>query len=637
MKRMAQCLIWMAGIGLLMAKSTTSSAMEVTLATDGQAAAVIVVSETPSPAANLAALELQHHVALISGARLTIQTPGEKAEGARLLVGQSAATRALDLRSQDFGPQEYLIRFLPNTIVLLGRDWEDTPENRHEPGRGTNWQTTLAQWRQDVDYAAATGQEGGAKPITLPGLFDDQGTCYAAYDFLERFCGVRWYGPSPVNVVHRASSALTVTGHEIRRSPAMKYREGIGGGWPIVKAQWDDPTPDQLNLYWRRLRLGGEKWGGNHSFMSFQDRFLRKNPERPELFEEAHPEFFAQGREGGPGERQFCYTNPGLIRQVAQDARDFFDGRGLKGFQVAMGDYFAVVPLDNARWCTCDACQAALKRDGRNRRGGHFSSGTASHYLFGFVNAVAKEVAKTHSDKYIATLAYHVYAYPPEDFELEPNVAVAPCLQTRNYWAPKIKANDLFFYKQWVKQDRPIHVWNYYCFPMEPALGQGWHCFPGFSAHTHAEHIKMYHQDGVRGVFLCGIGEQVDYYLTMKLYDDATLDPDAVLDEFFSRYFGSAAKPMAAFYALIEQTFNDPANYPEEVREKDRQYHQNERTAWEWLGTEERMEQLGALMGQAEALAATEIERRRVDTWKRGVWDYMVEGRRKYFENASAE
>jgi len=615
-----------------MAQSTTSDAMEATLVADGQAAAVIVVSEAPSPAVNLAALELQHHVAMITGVRLPIRTPGEKAEGTRVLVGESAATAPLGLEGEDFGPQEYLIRFLPDTIVLLGRDWEDTPENRQEAGRGTNWQTTLAQWRQDVDYAAATGQEGGAKRISLPGLFDDQGTCYAVYDFLERSCGVRWYGPSPINVVHPASTTLTVAGDEIRRAPAMKYREGIGGGWPIVKAQWDDPTPDQLHLYWRRLRLGGEKWGGNHSFMSFQDRFLRKNPERPGLFEEPHSEYFAQGREGGPGERQFCYTNPGLIQQVAQDARDFFDGKGLKGFQVAMGDYFAVVPLDNARWCTCDTCQAALKRDTQNRRGGHFSSGTASHYLFGFVKAVAKEVAKTHPDKYIATLAYHVYAYPPEDFELEPNVAVAPCLQPRNYWAPKIKENDLFFYKQWVKQDRPIHLWNYYCFPMEPAVIQGWHCFPGFSAHTHADQIKMYHQDGVRGVFLCGIGEQVDYYLTMKLYDDPTLDPDALLDEFFTRYFGKAAKPMAGFYALIEETFNNPANYPEEVREKDRQYHQNERTAWEWLGTEARMEQLGALMAQAEALAATEMERRRVDTWKRGVWDYMVEGRQEYLE-----
>jgi len=296
-----------------------------------------------------------------------------------------------------------------------------------------------------------------------------------------------------------------------------------------------------------------------------------------------------------------------------------------------MGDYFAVVPLDNASWCLCDACQAALARDKDNRREAHFNSGTATHYLWGFINAVARGVRQTHPDKYIAALAYHVYAYPPEDFVLEPNIAVAPCLQNRNYWAPRIKAHEMAFYKRWVeKKDRPIYLWNYYCFPMEPALGGKWRCFPGFSAHALAEQIKMYHEDGVRGVFLCGIGEQVDYYLTMKMYDDPSVDPDALLDEFFTRYFGAAAKPMKRFHHVIEETFSSPESYPKAVREKERQFHQTESIAWRYLGTEERMEELGKLMARAEASVKTDLDKQRVMTWKKGVWEYMVEGRRDY-------
>ncbi len=40
----------------------------------------------------------------------------------------------------------------------------------------------------------------------------------------------------------------------------------------------------------------------------------------PTLFEGRHADWFAQGYEGTPP--QMCYTNPGLIQQVAQDARD---------------------------------------------------------------------------------------------------------------------------------------------------------------------------------------------------------------------------------------------------------------------------------------------------------------------------
>jgi hypothetical protein len=180
------------------------------------------------------------------------------------------------------------------------------------------------------------------------------------------------------------------------------------------------------------------------------------------------------------------------------------------------------------------------------------------------------------------------------------------------------------------RHDRPIYLWNYYCFPTEGAVGGGWHCFPGFSAHTEAEMAKMYAKDGVRGVFLCGIGEQVDYYVTMRMYDDPTQNVDSLLHEFFTRYFGAAAAPMQKFYSRIEQIFGDSSNYPPQVRTADAHFHQTEEIAWKWLGTADRMRELGDWMAQAEQLAKTDEERQRVALWKRGVWDYMVSGREAY-------
>ncbi|HUT22812.1 MAG TPA: DUF4838 domain-containing protein, partial [Sumerlaeia bacterium] len=567
-----------------------------------------------------------------TGALLPIVDEKAAIKGPRILVGESAATRELGLRADDFAPQEYAIRFLPDTIVLIGRDWIDTPENRREAGRGAIWDRTLDSWRETIDYDSATGREGAAQRIELPGIFDDQGTCYAAYDFLERFLGVRWYGPSPINTVAPKSRSLAVAGADVRRAPALKYRRGYGGKWPIVRAQWDDASEDALTLYRRRIREGGEKWAGNHSFTSFQDRFRKKKPKAPDLFKGARPEYFAQSQEGDAGTLQFCYTNPEFIAQLVKDAREYFDGKGLRGNQLAMGDYFAVVPLDNSSWCQCDRCQAALARGKDNYVGGHFNNGRASYYLFSFVNAIAREVRKTHPDKYIATLAYADYFFKPTEFELEPNVSVAPCLQVRNYWAPRIREHEMRLYKQWVTpRDRPIHLWNYYCFPTEQGVVRGFNVFPGFYVHTLAELIKMYAQDGVRGVFLCGIGEQVDFYFTMKMYDDPSIDIDAALDEFFRLYFGAAAEPMKKFYLRIEEIYSDPKNYPEDVRTQDNQFHQNEEMAWEWLGTKERMRELGALMDQAVAAARTDVEKRRVETWKKGVWDYMKTGAERYY------
>lgn len=371
--------------------------------------------------------------------------------------------------------------------------------------------------------------------------------------------------------------------------------------------------------------------------MSYCDRFGKKNPAKPELFERERPEFFAKGQtaKGDPftGFQQLCYTNPELVKQVVQDARGYFDGKGVKGMQPAIGNYFVVQPHDNANWCKCEACQKLLAIDANNARGEHFNSGKASHYWFTFVNAVARELRKTHPDKYIATSAYWVYAYRPEDMEIESNISVSPCLQPRNFWAPLIRKNDLDFYKKWVeKKDRPIYLWNYYDFPEELTFSQTkpWKCFPGFSAHLLADMIKMYAQDGVRGVFLCGMGEQVDFYITMKLYDDPKRDIDKLLAEFFDRYFGASSKPMYDFYSLIERTFTDPNSYPAEVRTEEKQFHQTEELAWKYLGTAERMKELETLITAAQQYAATDIEKKHVAEWKAGVWDYMVEGRKMY-------
>lgn len=589
----------------------------------------IVIAKEPTPSARLSALELQYHINKITGAMLPIVTDDTKVDGRRVLVGESAMTRELGIKSRDFKSQEYLIRITPDTIVLIGQDWQETEKNLKEAGISTVF-SNISDSRIKLDYGKLTGTE--SKNITLPGFFDDQGTCYAVYDFLERFCSIRWYGPTELGMVHPTMQTLSFESKEIYRSPAFAHREGsMITPWPILQELWNNPGAEECYLYMRRLKTGGDKWAGNHSFRSYYDRFLRKSLEHPELFEGEHPEYFAQGR--SDGERQFCYTNPDFIKQVAQDARDFFDGKGLKGFAPAMGDYFAVVPMDNNAWCLCPDCQAELEKD-KQSSDSHFSNGRASGYMFGFVNKVAKELKKTHPDKYISALAYWDYACYPERIQLESNVAVAPCLQTRIYWGPNIVRNDIKFYKRWVEgQDRPIYLWLYYCFPEENALVGGYHCFPGFMAHTASRQIKMYHEDGVKGLFLCGIGEQVDFYITMKLLDDPELDIDEILDEFFTNYYGASAEPMKKIYLRIEDIYSNPENYPPEVRTEERQFHQNAEIAWKYLGTEERMAELGELMQKAKQLAITDVEKQRVQLFEIGVWNYMLEGRKKFLES----
>ena len=589
----------------------------------------IVIDEKASVPAVLAAHELQHFVQQSSGIELPIVNNAPSNGSKLICVGKSPYTAEFD--TMQLGEQEYFIKVSSDKVVLMGQD-ENTDR---DDGRDNNG-ITPSKDRLKVNYSQLVNDTASQIELVLPSVYDAQGTCYAVYDFLEKFVGVRFYGPHPMNVVVPQQTKLQLPVSEIRRTPDLKYRVGTYSfEWPMMKDQYFKPSGEMWQLFLRRIKFGGEKWAANHAFTSYQDRFLKKNPEHPELFESYHPEYFAQGRTGGPHERQFCYTNEAFIRQVAQDARDYFDGKPLKGSQIALGDYFAVVPLDNAYWCQCDECQKQLAIDEGNIRGEHFNCGTATHYLWTFVNNVAKEVKKTHPDKKIAALSYHVYAYLPKDIQLEDNISVAPCLHPRNYWAPKMKENELAFYKDWIAESkesgRPIYLWNYLCFPTERGLIQDFNVFPGFNVHAVSDQIKMYAQDGVRGIFLCGIGEQLDFYATMKLYDDAQTNTDEMVDEFFALYFGNAAPAMHDFYDKIESVYANSVNYPMDIQTREAQFHQTEEIAWKYLGTEPVMEELAGYMDKAVQLASTPIEKARVESWRTGVWEYMKAGRAKYF------
>lgn len=572
------------------------SSESVVLVRDGVPAATILTVAQPTPAARLAAKELQYCIREITGANLPVATDDGQVDGAKILVGpfRDFTPDALKLNRY-----EYVIRFQPDAIVLLGRD------SKESTGK-------------DIDYTAATCCQGEPDKLRIPGMFDDQGTLRATYDFLERFCGVRFYGPKDDSVVFPKRKTLAVKAADVRREPAIQHASGsLTWDWPIMREQYGNPGKDALELFGRRVRLGGIPWYTNHTLHHYGRRFPRNK----------HPEFYAP--EGGD---RLCYSSEELAKQVAQDARDYFDGKRLPDIPGAAGYpktsiYYPVVPEDAARFCQCAKCRTSLDSHrgdlARSADGtALFNDGRASHLWFRFVNAIATELRTTHPDKFISTLAYENYYWYPTEFKLEPNVAIAPCMAVRNHWHLGYRANELLHYGKWVEGDRPIFLWNYYCFPEEPSLIHKWHCFPGFMAHYLAGMVKQYAKDGIQGVFLCGIGEQVDFYITMKLYDDPTADIDALLTEFFTLYFGEAAEPMQAFYTLIEQTYSNPENWDQTSG-----FHQTETISWEVLGTKQRMTKLDTLMTEAEELADAPLEKARVAQWKKGVWLYMKNGR----------
>ncbi|MCC6579621.1 MAG: DUF4838 domain-containing protein [Phycisphaeraceae bacterium] len=612
------------------------SAAPLTLVDSSQPKAVIVIAPQATRAAQMGAYELQAHVRLITGATLPIVTETPTDKTVRILIGDSPDAAALGIHANDFQSQEHLVRLLPDTVVLIGRDVPNTSKVVY----GDN---AVGVW------------------TTWPQMWEDRGSLHATYDFLERFCGVRWFNQTDTGTVVTPRTTLTVDGPDIRRASSMKYREVISTnrspedyerstglwiphspGWVVwdaeafsdLRARYSQTVPfiharrDRIRLFQLRMREGGERHLCNHSFLGYYDRFWEKNPGKPDLFVRHEPDFFAKGYEGRPD--QMCYTSEGFIDQVAADAREYLDGRKTGKelgifWDPTLPNPFPLEPMDNARYCKCDPCRAIDGKHGNDDNdSGFFSRGNHSDYFFQFVNAVARKVRQTNPDGKLIALAYMTHAAPPEDFNVESNVEVQFCFSSnRMPYVVKEYAHEVRLLRRWAEQDpsRPLSLWLYNGFPVGMAINGKFNCFPGFFAHTIGEQFKLFQQCNVLGIYHCGYGQEVEAYLTYKLMDDWTLDVDTMLDEYFQGLYGKAGEPLKQFYLLVEKTYGDASLYPEKPG------HQNMHFAWELLGTAERMKQLGQFVDQARALADTDFHRKNVKVFELGVWEYMKAGR----------
>ncbi|MDD5707266.1 MAG: DUF4838 domain-containing protein [Kiritimatiellae bacterium] len=770
----------------------------------GKPRASIVVSAKPAQAAMFAAIELRDHVKKISGADLPILSDTAEVKGMRILVGASAATRALGLKPERFKEQEYMIGVRKGDLVLMGRDadtpygvringrpqwgegrfgkaivlggerdslvvtepigfddaqgsmelwfrpdaetnsvllrldgdpwsyhivsveggrvvyttydgkagsavksgaltpgWHhvlvtwDAAKNRKElfvdgrsaeagaygtthcakaplqigamdfaGGKGAWFKGALDEFRlyarartpdgwdrapSDADAIAAMACDEGTgaphltarsfnKPVLtragIPPQCDAQATAYAVYHFLERNCGVRWYGPTEINTVIPKQPTLIVKVADVRRRPSFAWRwmmpeYNFGAPMPPL---WEKPTQDEMWLFAARLRNGGEKVpGGGHTYYPYYDRFWRQNPNNKAAWEEQHLEWFAHGYEGQPP--QMCYNSEGFIAQVIKDAKDAFEGRRAGG---VFGDWLPAGGMDNTSFCKCPMC--LLKADTPFHRAElknkHFSNGRDSDYWFDYCNRLQRELRKTCPGKGVRALAYASWTKHPS-FPLDRDISVVLALAGNIFIDDPtgVIGSDLMkIYREWAGKRNPLYLYLYAEFPESPVWSAGYTCFPGFGSRLIARQMQRYHKDGVRGLMLEGITTMLNECMFNQMAFDAAQDPEQILSEFFTLYYGAAAEPMRKLWLEIEAAYTDPANWPAERTkdDPDPDVSITEERSWKLMGTAERMARWAGYMEEAEAAARTDTEKARVQLFAKAQWEPMVAAKRLY-------
>jgi hypothetical protein len=385
-----------------------------------------------------------------------------------------------------------------------------------------------AQIRGDAAYAGYV-MACGQNAIVLRGN-TATGTANAVYGFLQDQLGVRWFMPS--ELFELVPQAKTVAIPEMQRlvTPSFVCR--------LASASW---SADAL-AWGRHNRWDTDEGGFAVPYAAgFRHWMYRVFP--PSQWGKTHPEIYPllNGKRAIPendGEQlaQPCTGNPETVRIAIETVNAYLDAHP------EMHTYpFSI--NDNNTWCECDLCRAQdVERPAyRGRR-------IYSDRWFTFVNAVARGVRAKHPGKFIGCFAYAGVELPPLRIEkMEPNVFVNLTQDTAQYLDPAYRKVDYDLIAAWQQKCPQVGKYDYY------GLGA---LVPRYFPHLLAADLKAIHGMGVRAFhseiypYWANLGPML--YVASRLLWDISLDPDALLEEYFTSAFGPAAAEMRAFYGVHE-------------------------------------------------------------------------------------
>ncbi|MBM4047140.1 MAG: DUF4838 domain-containing protein [Planctomycetes bacterium] len=358
-------------------------------------------------------------------------------------------------------------------------------------------------------------------------------TYFAVASFIEDALGVRWFAPGDTweYVPTGKPGELTVEAREIVKTPDTSPRIWSGHAWVDSWRRWNLRNKTVLSEVVPRRQ--------------FQNFLHRVFP--PDKYAKTNPDFFpliADKRWIPPADGSHwrpCESNPEVLRLTAEYARKWFD-------EHPTVDSFSLGMDDISHLCSCPGCRRLDPRpDSYEKR--EFSD---RHYKF--VNAVAREVAKTHPDRYIGTLIYAIARKLPETVpKLEDNVFGFITETSALWWQPGRQDADHELTREWRKRCKHLSRYDYY--------GMGTFT-PRFYPHSMAEQVKFDKSLGLEGMytevytFLPHTAPMI--WAFAKLQWDASLDIDALLREFHAKMFGRAAGTMGRYFDLLEKSWNTP-------------------------------------------------------------------------------
>lgn len=543
---------------------------------NGQGIAAIILPEHPSAQEALAAHDLRAYIEKISGAFLPIAYEPVGTGRPLILIGATGFARKNlgDILShKHLGNDGYVIRTIDNRVVIA--------------------------------------EVSAPYPVLRDGSGD--GTRHGVFGFLE-LLGCRFFAFHNDGEHIPRQGTISVGKLDVIAKPDFVRRRF---GWSIRTSR---DFGARYQVWAVKNKLGGLRMSHSHNYSCGLTSIIPSS-EKQRMFKK-HPEYFPllpdeQGHLARTPTGQLCLSNPDVQALAVQAARKYLGGRPYDGASAG----YSLSPNDSGGWCQCDACKAWDDPDKK--------VGLATRVLR-FNNIVAEALAKEFPDRRFAYYAeYNNMPGPPvrEDgtVALKADPAVLPvfvniyCL-IHDVNDPTCAVNAEYRRRldEWGKVSKDMYAYEWYMWTSTYSLPINYVIGP---------RIRYYRDHGVTGFYGEVLGLSPDnmlsLYITAKMLWDSDQDPNALLDEFYQLYFQESAQPMRSYYKLL----NSFAQKSEQHGYRFLALRPNTKRNVEDILNVTRVKQLRALMTKAEALATTDLIRRRLQREAQALQHYENQAR----------
>ena len=404
------------------------------------------------------------------------------------------------------------------------------------------------------------------------------GTIGAVYDFLEKFCGCRWFGPWPGDSLVPSRLTLIIDQIDYSHTPSFHSLE-LGGSWPLAKVhpgikdylrrnrcflqpdyrgaspsdgwKYIGPTTHGLSAY---FPPGGHKpgsfvrqWAGPH--VALADKAYFKD----------HPEYFTMNKEGKRvPDRQLCFSNPDVRRILTENMETV-----LKYEKYNTSDY-AIIDLSfndrSGGFCECPNCKALEDK---------YKSPGGPYYDY-LIELGGKFIGK-YPRLVIRMIAYEtdMTGIPPKaDTRFPANISVIVAPLCQDFSKPLSHPYNASYKKEFEDWGRIAGKMWWWSYPVLYPHGiRAYALFPG--VYRNADNIKFAYGIGTRYIISemggslvhnCAF-KKLNDYLQVRLSDNVDDSVDRIVKEYCDHCYGPAADLMVKYLREADKESVKDPNY----------------------------------------------------------------------------